>query len=203
MQGVSWDHLSGFWRAAAAAGGELWTVCLVKCRSAFVCWWKGDQLLVKWSICWPQDRTILVNRPLLRLISSRAHQRVRLQWMGVLCWITLPDVKCISSLGTSWLDRPENRLVLILSLKTFSFWCYSCFCRLKIHVNTILILRQIVPCCETCKTLSPPYAILSICTFMSLCDDLSPFCLRYFLHSSGDGFPIFPALKEVNLFYWI
>ena len=77
-------------------------------------WWKGDQLLVKWSICWPQDRTILVNRPLLRLISSRAHQRVRLQWMGVLCWIT-PPVKCNSSLGTSWLDRPENRLVGILS----------------------------------------------------------------------------------------
>ena len=35
--------------------------------------------------------------------------------------------------------------------------------------------------CETCKTLSSPYAILSICTFMSLCRNLSPFLSPIFL----------------------
>ena len=44
------------------------------------------------------------------------------------------------------------------------------------------------------------------CQFVHLCHFVAiyrPFCLRYFLHSSGDGFPILPTLKEVNLFYWL
>ena len=44
------------------------------------------------------------------------------------------------------------------------------------------------------------------CQFVHLCHFATiyrPFCLQYFLHSSGDGFPILPVLKEVNLFYWL
>ena len=51
---------------------------------------------------------------------------------------------------------------------------------------------------------SAPHTLF--CQFVHLCHFATiyrPFCLQYFLHSSGDGFPILPALKEVNLFYWL